>query len=227
MANKISIGKKLEGKVIKKELHSQFIEFLGSCISDGVWVGTDSEIPNYNGIRKAAVDALAKIESITVPSSVISVEGLSEDKSYTVRLSDYVSSGVKIVSDTRLQVTVKIASASTKTVHISSGDIKINNIPSGYNVVLEGSGIDVIIVGMDTLLNSISSSDISCSIDASGLAVGTHSVSVSINAPDGCSVSGSSLVNVTVSAKQEETTTKADNTANTNNNPTQQTTAKQ
>ena len=58
-------------------------------------------------------------------------------------------------------------------------------------------------------------------------AVGTHSVSVSINAPDGCSVSGSSLVNVTVSAKQEETTTKADNTANTNNNPTQQTTAKQ
>ena len=62
MANKISIGKKLEGKVIKKELHSQFIEFLGSCISDGVWVGKDSEIPNYNGIRKAAVDALAKIE---------------------------------------------------------------------------------------------------------------------------------------------------------------------
>ena len=194
--------------------------------ADGCVV-TDITLSQTSAVIAGTQDALAKIESITVPSSVISVEGLSEDKSYTVRLSDYVSSGVKIVSDTRLQVTVKIASASTKTVHISSGDIKINNIPSGYNVVLEGSGIDVIIVGMDTLLNSISSSDISCSIDASGLAVGTHSVSVSINAPDGCSVSGSSSVNVTVSAKQEETTTKADNTANTNNNPTQQTTAKQ
>ena len=194
--------------------------------ADGCVV-TDTTLSQTSAVIAGTQDALAKIESITVPSSVISVEGLSEDKSYTVRLSDYVSSGVKIVSDTRLQVTVKIASASTKTVHISSGDIKINNIPSGYNVVLEGSGIDVIIVGMDTLLNSISSSDISCSIDASGLAVGTHSVSVSINAPDGCSVSGSSSVNVTVSAKQEETTSKADNTANTNNNSTQQTTAKQ
>lgn len=193
--------------------------------ADGCVV-TDTILSQTSAVIAGTQEALAKIESITVPSSAISVEGLSADKSYTFKLSDYVSSGVKVISDTRLQVTVKIASATSKTVHISSDDIKVNNIPSGYNVVLEASGIDVIIVGRDTLLSGISSSDISCSIDVSGLAAGTHSVAVSVSAPEGCSVSGSSSVNVTVSAKQEETTTKADSTTSADNT-TQQTTAKQ
>lgn len=46
---------------INKELHGQFIEFLGSCIYDGIWVGEDSAIPNYGGMRKDAVDALKKL----------------------------------------------------------------------------------------------------------------------------------------------------------------------
>ena len=33
------------GVVISPELHSQFIEHLGSCIYNGIWVGKDSDIP--------------------------------------------------------------------------------------------------------------------------------------------------------------------------------------
>lgn len=47
---------------INKEIHSQFIEFLGSCIYDGIWVGEDSDIPNYEGLRKDTVDALRELE---------------------------------------------------------------------------------------------------------------------------------------------------------------------
>lgn len=61
MKNKITVGTKIEGKVIKKELHSQFIEFLGTCISEGIWVGKNSNIPNYNGMRKEVIDALAQL----------------------------------------------------------------------------------------------------------------------------------------------------------------------
>ena len=32
-----------------------------SCIYDGIWVGEDSEIPNYHGIRKDLVDAFQKL----------------------------------------------------------------------------------------------------------------------------------------------------------------------
>jgi len=57
----IRIGEPKEGMIIQPELHSQFIEFLGSCIHDGIWVGRNSEIPNYGGLRKDAVDALRAI----------------------------------------------------------------------------------------------------------------------------------------------------------------------
>jgi alpha-N-arabinofuranosidase len=59
---KVKVGNVIEGKVIAPELHSQFIEFLGTCISEGIWVGKDSKIPNYNGMRKDVVDALKKLQ---------------------------------------------------------------------------------------------------------------------------------------------------------------------
>lgn len=59
---KITLGKKIEEKKIAPELHSQFIEFLGNCISEGIWVGKDSLVPNYNGLRKDVVDALKELQ---------------------------------------------------------------------------------------------------------------------------------------------------------------------
>lgn len=47
---------------INSELHGQFIEFLGTCIYDGIWVGEESNIPNIHGLRKDAIDALAQLE---------------------------------------------------------------------------------------------------------------------------------------------------------------------
>ncbi|MDO4337789.1 MAG: alpha-L-arabinofuranosidase C-terminal domain-containing protein [Eubacteriales bacterium] len=58
----IKIDLRKERGKINKELHSHFIEFLGGCIYDGLWVGEASEIPNYEGLRKDAVDALKKLE---------------------------------------------------------------------------------------------------------------------------------------------------------------------
>lgn len=176
-------------------------------------VVTGTSLSQTSVVISGQQEALSKIDNITIPSSAVSVDGLSEDKTYTFRLTDYVPSGVKIVSDTRLQVTVKISKASTKTVHISSDAIKIENVSSGYNAVIEGTGIDVIISGRGTILDNVSATDITCSVNAAGLSAGTHSVDVSVSVPDGCSVSGSSSVKLTVSAKQQETT--ADNISQT------------
>lgn len=59
---KINIKTQSKKSLIKKELHGQFIEFLGSCIYDGIWVGEDSPIPNYEGLRKDVVDGLKELE---------------------------------------------------------------------------------------------------------------------------------------------------------------------
>lgn len=183
-------------------------------------VVTGTSLSQTSVVISGQQEALSKIDNITIPSSAVSVDGLSEDKTYTFKLTDYVPSGVKIVSDSRLQVTIKISKASTKTVHISSDAIKIENVSSGYNAVIEGTGIDVIISGTGTILDNVSATDITCNVNAAGLSAGTHSVDVSVSVPDGCSVLGSSSVKLTLSSKQQETT--VDNSSS----QTQQTTAR-
>ena len=183
-------------------------------------VVTGTSLSQTSVVISGQQEALSKIDNITIPSSAVSVDGLSEDKTYTFKLTDYVPSGVKIVSDSRLQVTIQISKASTKTVHISSDAIKIENVSSGYNAVIEGTGIDVIISGKGTILENISATDITCNVNAAGLSAGTHSVDVSVSVPDGCSVLESSSVKLALSDKQQETT--VDNSSS----QTQQTTTR-
>ena len=50
--NKLTIDATSEGQPISKYIYGHFAEHLGRCIYDGIWVGTDSPIPNINGYRK-------------------------------------------------------------------------------------------------------------------------------------------------------------------------------
>src|ERR1017187_4542660 len=52
--------------VIAPEIYGHFIEHLGGGIYDGVWVGTDSKVPNEGGIRRAVIDALKAIHAPVV-----------------------------------------------------------------------------------------------------------------------------------------------------------------
>ena len=58
----IHIDPRLTTGTISPYLHGQFIEFLGECIDQGLWVGTDSSIPNTDGIRTDALKALKALK---------------------------------------------------------------------------------------------------------------------------------------------------------------------
>jgi alpha-N-arabinofuranosidase len=53
-------GDQPEGK-ISRHIYGHFMEHLGRCIYDGLWVGEDSPIPNTRGIRNDVIDALKKL----------------------------------------------------------------------------------------------------------------------------------------------------------------------
>ena len=46
---------------IRPELYSQFIEPLGKCVYEGIWVADRPEIPQENGMRTFALDALRRL----------------------------------------------------------------------------------------------------------------------------------------------------------------------
>jgi len=47
--------------LIRPELYGHFAEHLGGCIDGGLWVGEDSAIPNFGGIRTDVLDALRQL----------------------------------------------------------------------------------------------------------------------------------------------------------------------
>ncbi len=53
------------GPMISKDIYGHFSEHLGRCIYEGLWVGTDSKIPNTYGIRN---DVLFALREIKVPN---------------------------------------------------------------------------------------------------------------------------------------------------------------
>lgn len=50
------------GTIIPKEIYGQFSEHLGSCIYGGLWVGPESDIPNYQGYRLDVLNALRELK---------------------------------------------------------------------------------------------------------------------------------------------------------------------
>jgi alpha-N-arabinofuranosidase len=51
---------------IKPALYSQFSEHIGGVIYDGIWVGPDSKIPNFDGIRRTLVDHVKQLGHVGV-----------------------------------------------------------------------------------------------------------------------------------------------------------------
>ncbi|MDH6305637.1 alpha-N-arabinofuranosidase [Parabacteroides sp. PF5-5] len=47
---------------INKHIYGQFAEHLGTCIYGGLWVGTNSDIPNTQGYRTDVLEALKKLQ---------------------------------------------------------------------------------------------------------------------------------------------------------------------
>lgn len=54
------------GGTIKPSLYSQFTEHIGGVIYDGIWVGTDSKVPNIGGIRKELIDHVKRLGHVVV-----------------------------------------------------------------------------------------------------------------------------------------------------------------
>ena len=48
---------------LDRNLLGQFAEHLGACVYGGMWVGTDSSIPNTNGLRNDTIAALKRIHA--------------------------------------------------------------------------------------------------------------------------------------------------------------------
>jgi alpha-N-arabinofuranosidase len=62
MVNRLIVNTDLIKGKINRNIYGHFLEHLGRCIYEGIWVGEDSPIPNTKGIRNDVLDALKKLD---------------------------------------------------------------------------------------------------------------------------------------------------------------------
>lgn len=157
-------------------------------------------------------DSLSVIE---IPPEDISINGLTEDTSFTIDINDYLPSGIRLAdsdSDGTVVVTAYIGKLENTMIDIPTSNIFIDNVPDGFtaSVVDIGGTKRVEVQGLNEELQAIDAATIMGSIDAStmtpreliegeeGFHAGSYDAYVRWNMPQGITVVGSSMLEVSL-----------------------------
>lgn len=130
---------------------------------------------------------LNQISKIEIPFSVLDVSSNDESFSTTIDITSYLPEGVSLSDDAKSKVTVKVnyKTETEKTVDVPTDNLTVKNLPDGYEAAFEDSTVSIVLTGYQDDLSSISDSELTGSVDASGLSEGEHKVSVELTLPDG------------------------------------------
>ncbi|MFV0274861.1 MAG: YbbR-like domain-containing protein [Bacilli bacterium] len=124
--------------------------------------------------------ALANVEKISIP---LDVTDLNSNKEFNVNIDK--PNGITFVSETRMKINVVLEEETSK--EITNVRITPLNVLSGLKVEplrKEDAYITVIVKGTESVISSITESDIIATIDLNNLKAGTHEVDIIVNGKD-------------------------------------------
>ncbi|MCR5467330.1 MAG: hypothetical protein K6F37_00075 [Lachnospiraceae bacterium] len=154
---------------------------------DGYEISNISISPESLAV-KGEYKVLKKINSLSFGfgDSDIDLTGVTDKATAYIDISGLLPEGVSLVSadDSTLAVTVEVVPLVTKTFEVSTDNITVEGISSGYKTSFEDETVSVDITGTEEDINALSASDITGVVDASELAVGESKVEVEWNLDD-------------------------------------------
>ena len=134
------------------------------------------------------------IYQIDLPEEAINVTGQTEDMMAIVNVEDYLPEGVRLAKpgEGLITVTVYIEPEQRKLIKIKPEDIRIKNIPDGYEAALAeeteeyeetfiGLGDDLSLVNIDNIEPSVNIDDLQSGNEGEALKDGTYELVVSYN----------------------------------------------
>ena len=126
---------------------------------------------------------LNDLTEVVVPSSVIDLTTISKDFETTVDISAYLPQGVSLLNQKQssIKIRVEILERVKKTFEIPAANFTFTNVEPGMKATLQEQRLSVEISGLEADLEKLKASDITGSIDCSGLTEGSHKVNVKLN----------------------------------------------
>lgn len=169
-------------------------------VADG-YVITGIECP-FETIRiKGESATLNTVNKISVPAEVLDVTDIEEDLTVMVDISSYLPTDTSLVlaSDAKIEVTVKVELMLSKTFEVPVKNLTVSNLHEGYELEFDEDTIKVQISGPDSIVSELKAKNITGTIDAAGISVGNHSLTVAVDVEEHCWVSETVKVPVSIS----------------------------
>lgn len=118
--------------------------------------------------------AIANINSIEIPESVLDITGATESLETIVDLTDYLPDGVILAEEDfkgRVNVTVVVEPVVERVTSIAANRIQIVNVPEGFNVEIdmEDDAHDITLVGLERDLDALDLNTIQASVDIAAM----------------------------------------------------------
>ena len=153
--------------------------------ADGYEVESISTTPNVISVA-GSDEALSALEeqnnTVTIPSSATDVSGRDSDYEVKINISDYLSQGLKLTSDSSEDVFVRvnILPQGSSVCEVPTKNIKVENAPESMQVAFDTAKIEIRIKKTEEDLSDLKESDIKASIDLKDKAEGSFEVPVKI-----------------------------------------------
>ncbi len=144
---------------------------------DGYMVTSISSNPTTI-LLKGSKSVLNGINSIEIPSDLISIEGKNEDVTALIDVSEYIPEGATLVEPegSTVEITVSIGKIREKVLRIQTENIIVTGLSTHSKLEYDLSSIAVYVSGLEEDIASLSNETISGSIDVTYLPNGKHQV---------------------------------------------------
>ena len=145
---------------------------------------------------------------LDIPSSEINIDNLQSRKEYTVDISKYLPEGVALTEEAakNVVVTVMVEEEGTRTILLSTGAIRINNLQDGLSATVETTGdLEIRFAAEEALLEKLDIKN-AVSVDLEGYTEpGTYEVPVEVELNQAITLLDNPTISITISEKKEET----------------------
>lgn len=158
--------------------------------ADGYQIESVTTTPNVISVTGSdeALAALAEQNNtIAISADAIDVSGKDKDYEEKIKISDYLSEGLKLTADSSedVFVHVNILPQGSKVCDVPTKNITVKNMPDGMQVAFDAAQIEVRVKKTEEDLADLREKDIKASIDLKDKGEGTYEIPVDIKIPDG------------------------------------------
>lgn len=151
--------------------------------------------------------ALQAISQLVLPVDITDLTDTSTMLEQNINAEDYLQDGISIPSEEEKNISVKIVieKQQTKTIQMSSSQIKLNNVREGTvaEVITDEPDFDLEIQGRESVLAALSGASLTAFVDCNNRSEGTYSLPIELNLENTCSLTREVKVKVRISKKTE------------------------